>query len=158
MYLGQFDRLTKLGAKWAELVQKVRFQEVVSKFFATNTPDPPHCILNSCFGTFRTLWVHFEQFGLLTKLDAKRAELVQKFVPRSRVGISSNDRTRSTPLDPKLMFWGILYSLGVFGTVVLPYKTYFKMGRTGAINAKVLATKSGRYFSLRVHPIHPIGP
>ena len=46
MYLGQFDRLTKLGAKWAELVQKVRFQEVVSKFFATNTPDPPHCILN----------------------------------------------------------------------------------------------------------------
>ena len=42
--------------------------------------------------------------GCLTKLGAKRAELVQKFVPRSRVGIIRNERTRSTPLDPKLMF------------------------------------------------------
>ena len=70
MYLGQFDRLTKLGAKWAELVQKVCFHEVASKFFATNAPDPPHCIQNSCFGAFRTIWVQFEQFGLLTKLGA----------------------------------------------------------------------------------------
>ena len=62
--------LMKLGAKWAELVQKVRFHEVASKFFATNAPDPPHCIQNSCFGAFRTIWVHFEQFGLLTKLGA----------------------------------------------------------------------------------------
>jgi len=59
-YLGQFDHLTKLGAKWAELVQKVCFHEVASKFFAMNTPDPPHCILNSCFGALRTIWEHFE--------------------------------------------------------------------------------------------------
>ena len=38
------------------------------------------------------------------KLVAKRAELVQKFVPRSRVGIFCNERTQSTPLDPKLIF------------------------------------------------------
>jgi len=44
-------------------------------------------------------------FGYLTKLSAKRAELVQKFVPRSRVGIIRNERTRSTPLDHKLTFW-----------------------------------------------------
>ena len=62
--------LTKLGAKWAKQVQKVCFHEVASKFFATNAPDPPHCIQNSCFGAFRTIWVHFEQFGLLTKLGA----------------------------------------------------------------------------------------
>jgi len=46
--------------------------------------------------------VHLGPFGCLTKLGAKQAELVQKFVPRSRVGIFRNERTRSTPLDPKL--------------------------------------------------------
>jgi len=46
--------------------------------------------------------VHLGPFGWLTKLDAKQAELVQKFVTRSRVGIFRNERTRSTPLDPEL--------------------------------------------------------
>ena len=46
--------------------------------------------------------MHLEPFGCLTKLSAKQAELVQKFVTRSRVGIFRNERTRSTPLDPKL--------------------------------------------------------
>ena len=63
-------------------------------------------------GAFRTVW-------LLTKLGGKRAELVQKFVPRSRVGIFLNERTRSTPLDPKLIFWCVLYYLGASGTVWL---------------------------------------
>jgi len=62
------------------------------------------------------------------KLGAKRAELVQKFVPRSRFGIFCNERTRSTPLDPKLMFWYVLYYLGAFGTIWLPYETRCKMG------------------------------
>ena len=51
------------------------------------------------------------------KLGAKRAELVQEFVPRSRGGIFRNERTRSIPVDPKLMFWYISYYLGAFGTV-----------------------------------------
>ena len=42
---------------------------------------------------------------------------MQKFVPRSRVGIFRNERTRSTPLDPKMMFWCVLYHLGAFGAV-----------------------------------------
>ena len=46
--------------------------------------------------------MHSGPFGCLTKLGAKQAELVQKFVTRSRVGIFRNERTRSTPLDPKL--------------------------------------------------------
>ena len=46
--------------------------------------------------------MHLEPFGWLTKLDAKQAELVQKFVTQSRVGIFRNERTRSTPLDPEL--------------------------------------------------------
>jgi hypothetical protein len=42
------------------------------------------------------------------KLGAKCGELVQlmqKFVQRSLVGIFLNERTKSTPLDPKIMFW-----------------------------------------------------
>ena len=77
------------------------------------------------------------------KLSAKQAELVQKFVPRSRVGIFRNERTRSTLLDPKLMFWSVSYYMGAFGTVWLPYKTRCKMDRTCA---KVRATKSRRTF------------
>ena len=114
-----------------------------------------HCILNSCFGMFRTIWVNFEQFGLFTKLGAKRAELVQKFVPRSHVGIFRNKRTRSTPLDPKLLFWCISYNLGAFGTIWLPYVPRCKMGRT---SAKGCATKLRRNFSQRTHPIIPVDP
>src|SRR6185312_2470535 len=111
--------------------------------------------LNCRFGVFRTIWVHSGSFGCLTKLGAKRDELVQKFVPRSRVGIFRNEHTRSTPLDPKLPFRCVSYYLGAFGTVWLPYETRYKTGRT---SAKVRATKSRRNFSNRTHPIHLIGP
>ena len=79
----------------------------------------------------------------LMELEAKCSELVQKFVPRSRVGVYHDKRTRSTPLDPKLMFWYVSYHLGAFGTVWLPYKTRCKTGRT---SAKVCATKSSQIF------------
>ena len=62
-------------------------------------------------GAFGTMW-------LLTKLGAKRAEVVQKFVPRSRVRIFCNERTRSTPLDSILTFWcvrTIWVHSGLFG-------------------------------------------
>ena len=75
---------------------------------------------------------HSGLFGCLTKLGAKQADLVQKFVPRSRVGIFRNERIRSTLLDPKLMFWCISYYMGAFGTVWLPYETRCKTGRTSA--------------------------
>ena len=109
-----------------------------------NAPDPPHWTLNSCFVAFRTIWVHLGPFGCLTKLGAKRAELVKKFVPRSRVGVFRDERTRSTPLDPKHMFWSISYHLRAFMTVRLPYETRGKMFGT---SAKVRATKSRRSFS-----------
>ena len=99
--------------------------------------------------------MHSGPFGCLTKLDAKWAELVQKFVQRSRFGIFRKERTRSTPLDPKLMSWCVSYYLGAFGTVWLPYKTPSKTGRSFA---KVRAMKSFRMFSQQTHPTHPIGP
>ena len=83
--------------------------------------DTLHWTLNSCFGAFRTIWVHLGPLGCLTKLGVKRAELVQKFVPRSRIRIFRDERIRSTPLDPKLMFWRVSYHLGAFGTIMLPY-------------------------------------
>ena len=102
---------------------------------------------------FHTIWVHLGPFGCLTKLGAKRAELVQKFVPRSRVRIFRNERSRSIPEDPKLMFWCVLFNLGALRTVWLRYETRCKTGRT---STKVGATKSRRNFSQRTHPIHPI--
>ena len=125
------------------------------KFFATNAPDPPHWTLNWCFGTIRIIWAHLGPFGCLMKFGAKRAELGQKFVPRSRVRIFRNECTRSAPLDPKQTFWCISYYVGAFGTVWLPYETQCKMGRT---SAKIRAMKSHRKFLQRTHPIHPIGP
>ena len=99
--------------------------------------------------------MHSGPFGSLVKLGAKRAELVQKFVPRSRVGIFHNERTRSTPMDPKLTFWCVSYYLGAFGTVWMPYETRCKTGRT---SAKVRVVMSRRNFLQRMHPIHPIRP
>ena len=104
MHLGPFGCLTELGAKRAEQVQKFvprsRFGIFRNERSRSTPLDPKLKIL-----------VHFVLFGCivdrgcLTKLGAKRTELVQKFVPRSRVGIFCNERTLTTPLDPKLTFW-----------------------------------------------------
>ena len=118
--------------------------EVALEFLGTKAPDPPHGTLNSCFGEIRTIWVYLGLFGCLTKLGAKRAELVEKFVPQSRIGIFRHESTRSTPLDPKLMFCCISYRLGAFATIRLPYET---RGKTFRTSAKVRATKTRRSFS-----------
>ena len=76
--------------------------------------------------------MHSGPFGCFTKLGAKRAELVQKFVPRTCVGIFRNERTQTTPLDRKLTFWRVSYRLDAFETVWLPYETQCKTGRTSA--------------------------
>ena len=136
MHFGPFGCLTNSVQNGPKKC-KSSCHEVVSDFFATNMPNPPHWTLNRSFGAFCTIWVHLGQFGCLTKLAAKRADLVQEFVPRSRVGIFRNECTRSTILDPKLKFWCILFYLGALRTVWLPYETRCKTGRT---SAKVRAT------------------
>ena len=128
---GPFGCLTKHGAKRAEKC-KMSCHEVASVYFATNVPDPPHWTLNRCFGAFHTIWVHSAPLGCLTKLGAKWAELVQNVVQRGRVRIIHNECTRSTLLDPKLMFWCDSNFLGAFGTVWMPYGTRCKTGRTSA--------------------------
>ena len=59
--------------------------------------------------------MHLGPFGSDMKLGAKCADLVKKFVPQSRIGIFRNEGTRSTPMDPKLMFWCVSYYLGHLG-------------------------------------------
>ena len=89
---------------------KVRVTEVASELVTTNVPDPHHWTLNSYFSMFRNVWVHSGPFCYCTKLGAKWAELVQlmqKFMPRSRVGTFHEELTRYTPWDPKLMFFCI---------------------------------------------------
>ena len=99
-------------------------------------------------GPFRTVWFPYENRCKTGRTNAKvRA--------RSRVGIFRNEGTRSTPLDPKLKFWCVLFYLGALRTVWLPYETLCKTGRT---SAKVCATKSRWNFSQQKHPIHPLDP
>ena len=120
-YLGAFGIVwlaykTRCKTGWTS--EKVGNTKSRLNFSQRTHPIHPHWTLNSCFGVFRTIWVHLGSFSCLMKLGAKRAELVQKFVTQSRVGIFRNERTHSTPLDPKFLFWRILYYLGVFGTII----------------------------------------
>ena len=153
MHSGLFGCLTKLGAKWAELVQKFVPRTRVGIFHNERTRSTP---LDPKL-TFWCISYYLDSgpFGCLPTLGAKRAELVQKFVPRSRVGIFCNELSRSTPLDRKLMFWCVSYYLDAFGTVWLPYKTRCK---TCPTSAKVRARKSRRNFSQPTLPIHHITP
>ena len=68
-----------------------------------------------------SILVHLRSFHNYMKHGAKRGELVQlmqKLVPRSDIGIFRNKRTKSTPLDPKLMIRSVLLSLGAFGIIL----------------------------------------
>ena len=111
---------------------------------STNAPNPPHWTLYSCFGTFHTVLVHLRPFGCLAKLEAKRSELLQKFVPQSRVEIFRNECTRSTPLDLNWCFGEfrtIWVHLGLFGSLT-------KLGAKRAeLVQKFVPTKSRRNLS-----------
>jgi len=145
-----YETRCKMGRTSAK-VRATKSGPIFSQQRHRSTPCDPKLI----FWCVRAIWVQSGLFGCLTKLGAKWAELVQKFVPRSRVRIYHNESTRSTPLDPKLTFCCVSYYLGAFGTAWLPYETRCKTGQT---SAKVRATKSRRIFSQRMHPIHHIGP
>jgi hypothetical protein len=122
---------------------KVRAMKSCRKFLQQTHPisllDP--------YLMFQCVSYYLGAFGTVrrvTTLSSKQAKLVQKFMPRSRVGIFRNERTRSTPLDSKLMFRCVLYYLGAFSTIWLPYKTRCKTGWSGA---KLRVMKSCRNFS-----------
>ena len=88
VHLGLFGCRTTLSAKRVKLVQNFVPRRLVG-ILATNTPDPPHWTLNSCFGVFRIIWVHLGLFGCVTTLTVKRVKLVKNFMPWSPIGIFS---------------------------------------------------------------------
>jgi hypothetical protein len=109
-----------------------------------STPFEPELMFSGRFGPFR----------YYTKVDAKLAELApltQKFTKQSHVGMFRNERTRSTPLDPKQKFWSVL------DRFVTPRKSMqnwpnWCQYRTNSLNevaSKCFATKD---------PIHSNGP
>ena len=156
-YLGAFGTVccvTTLSSKRAKLVQKIVPRSRVGIFRNERTRST----LLDPYLMFRCVSYYLGAFGkvcCVTTLSSKRANLVPKFVPRSRVGIFRNERTQSTPLDSKLMFWCVLYYLDAFGPFGCLTKTQCKTGRTGG---KVRATKSRHNFSQRTHRINPLGP
>ena len=140
--------------KTAELVQEFVPRSRVGIFRNERIGSTPldHKLMFWCvsyyLGAFGTLWLPYE-----TRCKTGRS-CAKVRATKSRRNFSQRS-TRSTPLDPKLIFWCVSYYLGAFGTVWLPYETRCKTGRT---SAKVRATKSHRYFSQQTHLIHPIGP
>ena len=92
----------------------------------------PHCTLNTCFGVFCTIWMYLEPFGCLTKLCAKQAKLVQKYVPWSRFGMFHNE-----PLNPP--HWTLTSCFRAFCT------TWVHLGQFGSITT--LSTKWAKFLA-----------
>ena len=108
---GNVSLQTELGIKWVELVhlaQKFVPRSRIRIFLQRMHPIHP-------IASETHVLVHLVVFGCILDcfvtercLMQKRAELeqlMQKFVPFTRIWIFYNEHTRSTPLDPKLMFW-----------------------------------------------------
>ena len=99
-----FRCFTLLGSKRAELLKlmhKFKPQSGVRIFCNKSTLSTP------CFGAFHSVWVHLGPFRYCMKLGAKWVEvvqLIQKFMPRSRVRYFHNECTQCTPLDLKLIY------------------------------------------------------
>jgi len=115
VHLGSLRICMKLGAKWGELVQ------LMQKFVPWSNIGIFH---NDCTQStpldIRSILVHLGSFRNCMKLGAKRGELeqlMQKFVPQNHVGIFRNERTKPTPLDPKLMIRSVLLYFGAFGII-----------------------------------------
>ena len=96
--------------------------------------------------------MHSGLFVCPTKLGAKRAELVQKFMPRSRVGIFRNERTRSTPLDPKKTFW-LVHTIWVHSG---PFYCLTKLGAQRAEVVQMFEPRSrvGIFRNERIQSLH----
>ena len=112
-YMGAFGTVwlpfkiqCKNGPKWC----KSSCHEVVSEFFATNAPDPSYWTLTSCFGVFRTIWVHLGQFVALQHLVQNGPNLCK---------ISCHEVTSEffTTYAPDPPHWTLSSCFGVFCTI-----------------------------------------
>ena len=112
----------KLSAKWGKLVQLMQKFVPRSHVGIFHNEHNQSTLLDPIpiFDAFYSICMHLGSFRNCMKLVAKHNELeqlMQKYVPRSHIGIFRNERTQSNPLDPKLMFQSVLQYLGAFGIV-----------------------------------------
>ena len=75
--------------------------------------------------------MHLGPFGCLTKLGAKQAKLVPKFVPGCRVGILRNEHT-----DPP--HWTPNYRFGAFHTIWVHSAPFGCLTKRGAKQAELV--------------------
>ena len=80
--LGAFGTVSLLHKTCCKNCQTVQLMQkcvpwCLVRIYATNAPDPHHSSLNSSFGVFLSVRVHFGPFRYCTKLGAKCAKLVQ---------------------------------------------------------------------------------
>ena len=155
MHSVSFGCLSKLGAKWAKLVQKVHATKSRRNF--SQRTHPIHHIVPETY-----VLVHFVLFGCIRDRLVALRNSEQNGPNKCKSSchevaseLFAMNAPDPPPLFPKLTFWCVSYYLDAFGTVWLAYKTRCKMCRT---SAKVRARKSRRNFSQRTHPIHPISP
>ena len=132
VHLDPFRHCFKLDAKWTELVQLMQKYMPRSRVGICQNERTRSNLLdqNSCFVVFRSVWVHLGSFCYCMKLDAKCAKLVQlmqKFMPWSHIEIIHKECTRSTSMDPKLMFCCISYCLGALGAISLLHESRCKI-------------------------------
>ena len=126
------DRLVALqnsmqnGPKWSNS----SCHEVVSEFFATNAPDPPYWTLTSCFGEFRTIWVHLGQFVMLLHSVQNRPNLCKS----SCHEVVLEFCTTNAPDQPH---WTLNSCFGVFRTVWLYLGLFRCLKKLGAKRAEM---------------------
>jgi hypothetical protein len=153
----------KAGAKHIELVQLMQkfvpwsHVGIFGNERTQSTPLDP----NTYFGVLNRVCVHLGSFHNYMKLDARWGELVQlmqKFVPRSHLGIFRNERTQSTYWTLNSCF-GVLHSvwvhLGLFHNYM---KLGAKWGELVQLMQKFVPQSHVVFFSRRTHQIHSIGP
>ena len=118
MHLEPFCYCTKLAAKRAKLVQlmqKFRPRCLVKFFYnecsRSTLLDPKSMFLCVSFrsGAFWTVSLLHETWCKTSQTGA-----INAFMPRFRAWIFRNERSRSTPLNPKDMFWCVSFRSGAF--------------------------------------------
>ena len=106
---------------------------------------------------FRCISYYLGAFGTVCcviTLSSKQAKLVQKFVPRSCVGIFRSEHTRLSPLGPKLIFWCVR----TIWLHLVPFGCLTKLGAKRPKWCKSLSHEIVSEFFATNVPIHPIEP
>src|SRR6185503_4772960 len=87
---------------------------------------------------FSSVSFHLGTFGTVSLPHKTQSKTGQTGAINAKFRVNfRNERSRSTLLDPKIMFWCVSFRSGAFWTVSLLHETGCKTGQTGAINAKV---------------------